>query len=312
MVGCDLVIKMIGKRYKNLKEHTMKQLYKATIKAESNFATPIKGDTLFGQLCWNIRLLEGEKKLKELLKNYENDPFCIVSDALVKDHLPKPKAPTSFLGENADEKKQNRKKQWLEHKDFFARNFINAKKIDEYEKLHIVHNSINYKIGRTEGEQFSPYVVEELSFTHKDIYFLIEESMVETVKKALHLMGIDGFGKDKNIGKGRFSIESFEKYEPPIKKSRYFVALSPFVANGIEAKNIYYDTFVRFGKLGMERAFINPFKKPLVLADRGALIEFKEPKELQFIGRGIKGIATFEDVVHQGYAIVLAIGDDNE
>lgn len=290
----------------------MKQLYKATIRAESNFATPLKGDTLFGQLCWNIRYLNGEHRLKGLLKNYENDPFCIVSDALVKDHLPKPKAPMTFLGENADEKKQNRKKQWLEHKDFFARKFINAKEIDEYEVVNIVHNSINYKTGRTEGEQFSPYAVEELSFTKKDIYFLIEDSAVDIVKKAFNLMGIDGFGKDKNIGKGRFSIESFEKYEPPIKKSKYYVALSPFCANGIKAKNIYYDTFVRFGKLGMERAFTNPFKKPLILADRGALIEFEEPKELQFIGRGIKDIASFEDVVHQGYAIVLAIGDEDE
>ena len=292
----------------------MKQLYKATIKAESNFVTPIKGDTLFGQLCWNIRLLEGEKKLKELLENYENDPFCIVSDALVKDHLPKPKAPMEYLGEDPNEKKQNRKRHWLKHNDFFRRKFTNAKEIDEYEKLHIVHNSINYKIGHTEGEQFSPYAVEELNFTDtdKDIYFLIEESAVEIVKKAFHLMGVDGFGKDKNIGKGRFSIESFEKYEPPIKKSRYFVTLSPFNANGVEAKNIYYDTFVHFGKLGMERAFTNPFKKPIVMADRGGLIEFEEPKELQFVGRGIKDIATFEDVVHQGYAIVLAIGDDNE
>ena len=289
----------------------MKQLYKAIIKAESNFATPLKGDTLFGQLCWNIRYLEGSKKLKELLENYETEPFCIVSDALVKDYLPKPKAPMEFLKEDPNEKKQNRKKQWLEQGDFFAKKFSNAKKIDEYKVVNIVHNSINYKNGRTEGEQFSPYAVEELSFANKDIYFLIEENAVDIVKKAFNFMGIDGFGKDKNIGKGRFSIDSFEKFEPPRKRSRYFVALSPFDVYGIEAKNIYYETFVRFGKLGMERAFTNPFKKPLVLADRGALIEFEEPKELQFIGRGIKDIATYDDVVHQGYAIVLAIGDNN-
>ena len=287
----------------------MKKLYKATIKAKSNFATPLKGDTIFGQLCWSIRMIESKKELNRVLENYKSNPFCIVSDAFIHNHLPKPKAPASFLNEDPQEKKENRKKQWLLHNDFFYQNYKNAKELKEYETIDLVRNSINYKLNRTEGENFSPYAQEEFVFDKKDIYFLIEESEINLVKRAFEFMGIDGFGKDKNIGKGRFEIESFEEFDLPIKASKFYVAMSPFEANNINAKKIYYDTFVRFGKLGMERAFSNPFKKPIILADRGALLEFEEPQELQFVGKAIKNISTYDDVIHQGYAIVFPTGE---
>jgi CRISPR-associated protein Csm4 len=44
------------------------KLYKTTITPTSNFATTLKGDTLFGQICWGIFYSLEEKRLKELLK----------------------------------------------------------------------------------------------------------------------------------------------------------------------------------------------------------------------------------------------------
>jgi len=51
------------------------KLYKATIKPISSFASPLKGDTFFGQLCWMIVYKYGEKKLKSLLGRYKTSPF---------------------------------------------------------------------------------------------------------------------------------------------------------------------------------------------------------------------------------------------
>jgi len=44
--------------------------YKLKISMRSAFATPPKGDTLFGQLCWHIVETEGVKKLETVLKGY--------------------------------------------------------------------------------------------------------------------------------------------------------------------------------------------------------------------------------------------------
>jgi len=73
------------------------KLYKTTIKANSNFATTLKGDTIFGQICWYIELLK-KGELKKMLENYDKKPFLIVSDAFISGYLPKPKMPSHFLG----------------------------------------------------------------------------------------------------------------------------------------------------------------------------------------------------------------------
>jgi CRISPR-associated protein Csm4 len=293
------------------------KLYKATIKAKSNFATLLKGDTLFGQICWYIRLLEGENRLKELLENYEKKPFLVVSDAFISAHLPKPKLPSFKLGEDPNEKKENKKRVWLEIDDFFNGNFFKAKKeakepkredeVEKDKKEEVVRNSINYKLFKTDGAEFSPYSDKEYYFNQKDIYFLIDDDYLDLVKKAFKAMSIDGFGKDKTIGKGRFEIVEFSKCNFPLKNSKYYMTLSPMFPKKLECKNFYYDTFVRFGKLGMNRANTNAFKKPILFANSAAVIELKDKKELQYLGKAVTNISTYEDVVQQGYSIVLPL-----
>ncbi len=290
------------------------KLYKTTIKANSNFATILKGDTIFGQICWYIELFK-KGELSKMLENYDKKPFLIVSDAFISGYLPKPKMPSHFLGEDPDKKKENKKKTWLEIDDFFNSKFLNAKtqkELPKDKKIDIVRNSINYKLFKTDGGDFAPYSSSEYSFDKKDIYLLIDENYIDIVKKAFYFMGEDGFGKDKTIGKGRFEVLDFSEYKPPITKSRFFMSLSPIDIKDIECKNLYYDTFVRFGKLGMDRANTNPFKKPILFADSATVIEFDEEKELNYLGSAIKDISTYEDVVQQGYSILFAMELNDE
>ena len=107
------------------------RLYKTTITPQSNFATTLRGDTLFGQMCWSLRYRFGNERLEQLLKEYETKPFLVVSDGFAKGYLPKPKMPGSLLGEKADEKKVNRKKIWLTRKELENGNFANAKTDEE-------------------------------------------------------------------------------------------------------------------------------------------------------------------------------------
>lgn len=60
--------------------------YEITIRPLSGFGTPLKGDTLFGHICWQAAYDEGlfGKSIDELLADYSENPFLVVSTAYPK------------------------------------------------------------------------------------------------------------------------------------------------------------------------------------------------------------------------------------
>jgi CRISPR-associated protein Csm4 len=298
------------------------KLYKIPIIPTSTFATTLRGDTLFGQICWAILYEFGKDTLSKLLKPYREGekPFLIVSDAFPKGYLPKPNMPSRFLNEKAEDKKLNRKKLWLTLDELTKKEYINAKtdkEIKNSDKNELsIHNALNYKTFHT-GDGFDPHSLNVTYLGHKDIYFLIDESQLsfEDFIKVFKLISDMGYGKKTTIGKGRFDYnqEDIQSIELD-NHSKTFMSLSPFSPKGIELKNIYYNPFTRFGKFGASRAYKNPFKKPILLADVASVIEFNELQKYQYLGKAINGLSTipeYSDTVHQGYTIVLALKELN-
>ncbi len=289
------------------------KLYKTTLIPQSHFATTLKGDTLFGQLCWSIAHTLGSDRLTQLLENYDISPFLVVSDALAPGYLPKPSLPGSMLGESADDKKRNRKRIWLKEEVLTEGRYTDAMTDKELgnddELLTQVHNSLNYKSFNTDGELFSPYSSSEFRLTPKEVYCLIDEACfsLEELQQAFELMGTYGFGKESSIGKGRYSISVFEAASLQ-NEGRTFMTLGPAVLVGGDFKACWYDTFVRFGKHGAARAHTNAFKRPLLMADCAAVVQYDASRQIDFIGKAVKGVSpAYPDTVHQGYAIVTAI-----
>lgn len=298
------------------------QLYKITITPTSHFATTLKGDTLFGQICWAIFYRFGEEKLSKLLDDYRNGekPFLVVSDAFPKGYLPKPKMPSYFLAEKSEDKKKNRKKLWLTLNELVDGAYSNAqtdKEIKNTDKQDVsIHNALNYKSFHT-GEGFDPHGLTLQSLSPKDIYFLLDEKKennetqlsLEEFKEVFKLVSEMGYGKKASIGKGRFDYcdESIEPIEIDTH-STSFMTLSPFSPKNIGCKNIYYEPFTRFGKFGANRATQNAFKKPILLADVASVIEFESAKSCHYIGKAVTGLSDrHHDTVHQGYSIVLPL-----
>lgn len=62
------------------------KVYDITIKPISGFATPLKGDTIFGHFCWQIANDPGlmGATIDEMLSNYGEKPFAIFSSAFPK------------------------------------------------------------------------------------------------------------------------------------------------------------------------------------------------------------------------------------
>lgn len=293
------------------------KLYKVKITPTSTFGTSLKGDTLFGQMCWAIRYTFGEKKLESLLLDYANSPFLVVSDGFLSGYLPKPTMPMSLLGEDGEKKKENRKKIWLTLDELQKGDFAKArtdKKLNNKKKTKaIVKNSLNHQTFRTDDSgAFAPYAEEETDLSAQDIYFLIDESRfkVEELKQAFIMLSKMGYGKNSSIGKGFFELGDFEEIKFK-NGSKTFMTLSPSVL--FEEKNIhktYYEPFTRFGKHGAGLANTNPFKKPILMADSGAVVIFEDTCTKDYIGKAINKHSSHSKTVHQGYSIVLPINKE--
>lgn len=290
------------------------KLYKTTITPLSSFGTTLKGDTIFGHICWAI-CLKNKNRLNELLKGYEKEPFVVVSDAFVSGYFPKPTAPSTMLGENLADKKVNRKKVWLNWKDLQNGDFSLAKSDDELEKPMVTFLSIKNKINRltftTDEGDFAPYSMSEYMTVPQDVYFLLDTDKMnlDELKDAFSLVGKMGYGKKASIGKGRFEVGEFCEIESFFNEnSNAFMTLGP---SSLENFNeIYYEPFTRFGKHGASLASDKPFKSPVLLAQSGALIvpnddEKTKIQKAAYIGKGIKGHSSHEESVQQGYAIVV-------
>lgn len=293
-------------------------LYKISITPTSDFATTLRGDTLFGQMCWAIFYKFSKEKLESLLKPYREGekPFLVVSDAFPKGYLPKPKMPSRFLNEKSEDKKLNRKKLWLTLDELMSGEYFKARRdkdANNSDKSSVnIHNALNYKTFHT-GDGFDPHGLAVTHLGEKDIYFLVDEEQLpfSEFKEALKLISEMGYGKKTTIGKGRFEYDENEiEVIEPNNSSKTFMTLSAFSPKGLKVKNIYYDPFTRFGKFGASRAYKNAFKKPILLADVSSVIEFDELRKCQYLGRAIGGLSDipeYSDTVHQGYSIVVPL-----
>ncbi len=313
------------------------QCYRFTLRPLSAFATELMGDTLFGQLCWAIRNRQGEERLKELLRNYRNNPFAILSDAFPSGYLPLPKLPVVFFDtiEGMD-RKAIKKRNWLPVEAFYeplpkwlAHSLSDRDIADTYgdnRQAHLremapqPHNSINSMTGTTGETGFAPYSSNQYWYhTRLELegYALLDESQTgqEEIRQCLEDIGLFGYGRDATIGMGKFEITEWRAFSlPGQQRANACITLACSAPQGLgyEAEHSYYQTFTRFGRHG-DRAVAQtgrPFKNPLLLTKAGAVFSVRKP-EKGYLGQSLGGEGelsnTLPETIHQGYAPTVAI-----
>jgi CRISPR type III-A-associated RAMP protein Csm4 len=230
------------------------KLIKTTIDIKSTFLTYPKGDMLYGFfLFWWDKLKGDVNHIKEKI---------IFSDFLPKNYFPKPALEFLYFTNDEDKRKEIKKKEWIKKEFLINGELEKVEDIKFIKKKKRVRNNI-HKLLSTTLEGFNPYVIEEIEFLQDvELYFATSLDINE-VGEFLNKIGEYGFGADSSIGKGIFCIKSME--EVRFEKGNVFLAISPFVTN----KEVKYNLFTRFGK---KYASSNPFKKPVVLMDSGAVV----------------------------------------
>lgn len=309
------------------------QSFCVTLSPLSAFATPLKGDTLFGQLCWAIRNRLGEAYLTELLAGYtDGRPFAVVSDAFPEHYLPLPKLPNSFYNPiDGEDRKAVKKRCWLPEaaigkpvSEWLSHARTPAALAGDYsglsEKHPQPHNTIN-RLTNTTGEGgFAPYSVEQEWFIpglRWSVYILLDTSWlsIENCRQCLADIGSFGFGRDASIGFGKFAVEDFQARPLPAQDNAdACLTLAPCAPQGLgfDAQRSFYQLFTRFGRHGDIAVHQEgkPFKNPVLLAQTAAVFGTEPPKS-GFIGQGIGGNGelskTLKATVHQGYAPVIGV-----
>lgn len=307
---------------------------KATLSPKTAFATPLMGDTLFGQLCWAIRHAWGEARLTELLEGYTTGrPFLVVSDAFPAGYLPMPALPSRYWREETDpsQRKALKRRVWIHEEAFplpvaewpaFA---CEASRTGAaVESRAQPRNSLDrLTLATGKGAGFAPYSVRQHWYpatARLDIHLRLDESRLSQADlgQALTAVGLTGFGKDANVGLGKFTLETLQADTPPRQPdANAWLTLAPCAPQGLalDAKRSFYRPFTRYGRHGAEAVLLgNPFKAPLLLAATGAVFspgESGQDREVSFIGQGLGGEGQLSKVlpqtVHQGYAPAVGI-----
>lgn len=323
------------------------ELFEITIQPLSGFGTPLKGDTLWGQFCWQARyddnLLDGG--LEKQISLYREKPFAIFSSAFPKitaDNktyyaLKRPSLPAFYLFPFiADRKKalqnakENKKKKWILVESlhridtaqvFFLTEKELAEKISPNNYSHFTltttrqHNTINRLTGTTGKDIFAPYSQENSYYLPGillAVFVLIDEeaTSLEKVITGLERIGTWGFGRDASTGMGKFNVVD-HKPIPIADESDTVYSLAPSVPDMDMTQKSFVTTFTRFGKHGDSLACSsNPFKNPVIMADEAAVYVLKKPlnPDMPYLGKAVANVSkALPETIVQGYTPCLPI-----
>ncbi len=281
--------------------------YRIRLRLQGPLATPLHSGTLFGHLCWAKRLREGEAALVAWLAALPEAPL-LISDALPYDQLPRPllqpgDRPELAKGESRQDflqrlqqDKKLRKTAFIPVADFLElRTGLNEARLlarlrqraAEQERAqprwrsHLLtltvrqaHNSIDRLTGTTPEAGGLYFMDEEWrrdEAAEMDIYAAGEISGGE-LQTLFDLVGEFGFGRDANLGRGRFTA-TVEPADPRLFAHDGNRQLS--LSHGVVTANMaapFYKLHTHYGKLGGLYASgeRSPFKYPLLLTRPGA------------------------------------------
>jgi len=284
-------------------------LIKIKITPLSTFVTFPKGDTLFGHFAYHS-FMDKEDYFSSYLEDKE--PKIIFSDILPNNYVYKPTLPLDSFGVEESLKKEFRKKSWIDIDNLQKGNLTKAKELSFYSQEMKIRNSLSRTTYSTnDSGVFAPYGIEEIRFLYEPvIYIMFNDTFTkEQILQRVNKIGQIGFGKKGTIGKGHFKAsidENFKGFDEV--KSKYYLTLSPTLLNKQQdvINSASYNTFNRFGKY---HSSLNPFKKPILMADSGAVVKLKYKRK--YIGRTINNGIEKESLV-QGYSIVVPFKFDGK
>ena len=286
-------------------------LKKLTVQLKSSVLSEFDSDTTLGIFCWRLKQLHGEEKLEAFLNRYKEDkPVFTITNELfeINENLFFP-CPVYIPKINKQTKSKKEKiNNMLLQKENSSRDYISLRQLNAFldgdiEEYNKKEENISYDtkhiyklIPGFESELRVGVEIDRISSRSKDGQlfsyhpkFLKEGNKLAFLIKILDTEAFDkfycerilktvfeiGYGKKKSSGYGHCQVISFDEFSE-IKQpedSKAFLTLSNYLP--AKSDNIisgFYDTFIKYGKLGEELSSSKiPFKKPILFIKPGAI-----------------------------------------
>ncbi len=288
------------------------KLFRYQITPVSSLNTPLKSDTLAGQIFCMYRLRYGEKKLVELLDQCKKGdvPF-LFSDGLPVGTIPTPKVPAMKRNEFSeiirDKYKGNKfealqafktlkKKQsniafldWAITRESFSMKTLFLKTVDMNDKAEISqketqlepHNTIDRNKNRTleDGGLFfteTTWHNNDPKQSVYDLYVMMEDDFIKEMDSLLNDVGLMGFGADASVGKGQLKFKRDQEDVSALldcPHANFWLNLSTFSSSNSEDLNGYYALKTKFGKVWSGFGENNPYKNPILTFEAGSVFK---------------------------------------
>ncbi|MCD6599849.1 MAG: hypothetical protein J7L19_04715 [Dehalococcoidia bacterium] len=289
--------------------------YRIKFKAKSWLSSEWQADTIWGHLCWGLKYLHGEHELTDFIAAYDSSqPPLFISNGFPGDLLPRPVLPSPALvsEKQFDRQKQAKKNLLLSPEEF--NHVLRGEMVYPLPKPKARHrvtlkNQINRITNTTTAEEQSLYPFEEHYFNTISIYARIANGFEDRARELFQYLSKTGYGKRKSVGYGWLEMIQFEPFAGFVSPhdANAFISLSNFVPAKHDPAKGYWETLVKYGKLGEEYASsTNPFKKPLLMFTAGSV--FYDSPVRDYYGRLIAGLSSeHPQVVQYGFALPVSI-----
>ncbi|QWK20608.1 MAG: type III-A CRISPR-associated RAMP protein Csm4 [Hydrogenobacter thermophilus] len=307
-------------------------LLRAVFKPRSLFRGFPQVWTVFGAICWGVRVLYGEGRLSEMIEAFrEKPPFILTSplpytgDRYV---FPKPILPNRWEEPDSQEEYSLRKKvKGLRYvpEDIFRKildgeirtnrellGLLKEYKEDNYvAELVVPHASISRITWTTTGGELyneevtamSPFIV---------LFKFYSQDFVEEVKASLRFAQLGG---NKSTGMGYFEVSFEEEKELRwledymTSKTGRFVSLSPLLySDSLDLEDSFYEPLTFTGAVDNYYGWYGRpiWKDRVIYLSEGSNLKVKEEKD--FYGAFEKVMEYGGDTVYQyGYAFPLFV-----
>jgi CRISPR-associated protein Csm4 len=246
------------------------------------WATPWQADTLLGMLAAVYGRVRGPDRLEEdLLTPWRRgEPPFVVSDAFPGDLLPAPASLTLWPWPDT-ERRQVKRTEWLSPAQFAAVQSGRQPSLTEiasppFRSWLRIRNTLNRTSNAT-GDAGSLYEVPvtllSKQYSYLSLYIKVEPDKEKLFGEALSFLADSGFGADTSVGQGHFRIlenSGDVNWLSSAEHADAWISLSTFQPASHDPTIGYWQSFVKYGKLGPQFGIDNVFKKPQWMLRSGA------------------------------------------
>jgi CRISPR-associated protein Csm4 len=289
-----------------------------TIRLLAPLGTPWQSDTVFGHIAWHYAYGRGPGGIEEFLEPFRaGEPSFVLSDGFPHGALPRPLLPSAVIDVTTPAEyalaKSRLKARWVSTEDFGR--LVGGESHswqpvrDPWVRVQVPHAAVNRltesttgtpeqeAVREAEGAPGNVFVTDLWALEDPcepllDLYLRATPEWADRVLEALEWISHTGFGRDRGTGCGAFEVVGIKSASilSGAAKPNGFVSLSSYCPAAADPTDGHWRLRLKRGKLGEAAGGDNPFKRPLLQMEPGAVFWTDAPLR-PFYGRVIEGLA---------------------